>query len=140
MAPYNVSTIPQDQTNGESSPSDTPTTCSPTKLKKSWQEDEERGERLPAIRRSSLQLMRPLEECPYPSQPATIADLKDMLLSLKESLHMDMSAMLFDVTTAAQDLSLRVSHAEDKISAMLIMMLLMLIMTMRKKSRACWPN
>lgn len=59
--------------------------------------------------------MQPLEENPSSSQLDTIADLKYMLLSLKESLHMDMSAMLSNVTTAVQDLSLRMSHTEDKI-------------------------
>lgn len=59
--------------------------------------------------------MWPLEEYPSSFQPATIADLKDMLLSLKESLHKDMSAMLTNVTTTVQDLFFGKSHAEEKI-------------------------
>lgn len=57
--------------------------------------------------------MRLLEDYPSSAQPATIADLKHMLLSVKECLHRDMTAMLTNVTSAVQYLSLRMSHAED---------------------------
>lgn len=39
-----------------------------------------------------------------------------MLFSLREPLHIDMSPMLTNITSAVQDLTLRASHAENRIS------------------------
>lgn len=72
---------------------DSPLTRSPAKTKKHKQEDADR-ESLhgsnPAAAFPS-QHMRPLEVFPATAQPATITDLKEKLLSLRESLHIDMS-------------------------------------------------
>lgn len=60
--------------------------------------------------------MRPLEDFPATSLSVTPDDFLDMLLALGGSLQADMASMVTTVSTAVQDLSLRMYPTETKIS------------------------
>lgn len=56
----------------------------------------------------------PLEHFPSSSQPVTLSNMKDMLISLRDSLHIDMMNMLKPINASVHDLQQRMSHTEHK--------------------------
>lgn len=55
-----------------------------------------------------------LEQFPSSSHPLSVANMKEMLISLRDSMHIDMLKMLRPINAAVQDLQQRMSHVEKK--------------------------
>lgn len=56
----------------------------------------------------------PLEQFPFSSQPVTMTNMKDMLISLRDPLHIDMMKMLKPIKADVQELQQRMTYTEHK--------------------------
>lgn len=62
----------------------------------------------------SPSLQNSMENFPASNHPVSVSDLKEMLISLRDSIHLDMVNMVANMNASMNDLQQRVVHIEHK--------------------------
>lgn len=97
--------------NTDVSPPDSPTIRSPTKFKKAKGDRQEEDSNMEeSITEPSNQIR--FEQFPSSSNPVTMSNMKDMLISLRDFFHIDMLKMLKPIKDDVQELEHRMTYTK----------------------------